>query len=122
MTLERAIKFGKTAGCRGCERIAEGVPHSDECHSRFGRLVEEERVAKSESKAPITPASQVLPAKSKENMCQANQGSEQFQNDFWKFDADQNAWVRVHHSFGCPFIWIYLMLGTEGCCSYPAFR
>eukprot|EP00438_Fugacium_kawagutii_P007496 Skav230013 [mRNA] locus=scaffold1958:420290:428629:+ [translate_table: standard] len=42
VTLERAIKFGKTAGCKGCERIAEGVKHSDACHERFRSLLEEE--------------------------------------------------------------------------------
>ena len=40
MTLERAIKFGQTIGCKGCERIAEGVPHTEECHERFHKLLE----------------------------------------------------------------------------------
>ena len=31
VTLERAIKYGKTIGCKGCDRIAEGVPHSLRC-------------------------------------------------------------------------------------------
>ena len=59
ITLERAIKFGKTDGCRGCEKIAEGIPHSDKCHERFRVLLEEERLA-SEARAmrssPTTPA------------------------------------------------------------------
>jgi len=35
VTLEGAIKYGKTPGCKGCERIAEGVPHTEACHERF---------------------------------------------------------------------------------------
>ena len=46
VTLERCIRFGKTIGCKGCERIAEGVRHTDECHARIGRLLEEEKIAK----------------------------------------------------------------------------
>ena len=46
VTLERAIRFGKTMGCRGCDRIAEGVKHSDACHDRFAKLLEDERKAK----------------------------------------------------------------------------
>ena len=42
VTLDRAIKFGKTIGCRGCDRIAEGVRHSDACHERFRFCLEEE--------------------------------------------------------------------------------
>lgn len=34
VTLEGAIKYGKTPGCKG-ERIAEGVPHTEACHERF---------------------------------------------------------------------------------------
>eukprot|EP00438_Fugacium_kawagutii_P025376 Skav223563 [mRNA] locus=scaffold34:198043:207130:- [translate_table: standard] len=50
ITLERAIKFGKTVGCKGCERIAEGVKHSDACHERFRLLLEEEsKKAKTEA-------------------------------------------------------------------------
>lgn len=40
VTLDRAIRFGKTVGCRGCDRIAEGVRHSDVCHERFRVLLE----------------------------------------------------------------------------------
>ena len=50
VTLDRAIRFGKTVGCRGCDRIAEGVRHSDVCHERFRVLLEKERV-ESEKKA-----------------------------------------------------------------------
>jgi len=33
VTFETVIRFGKTVGCRGCDRIAEGVRHTDECHA-----------------------------------------------------------------------------------------
>ena len=49
MTLDRAIKYGKTIGCKGCDRIAEGIPHSDACHERFRILLQEERMAKEAS-------------------------------------------------------------------------
>ena len=59
VTLERAIKYGVTPGCRGCERIAEGVPHTDECHERFRVCLEEERLAAKAGaagmRAPPTP-------------------------------------------------------------------
>ena len=42
ITLDRAIRFGKTVGCKGCDRIAEGVRHSDACHERFRICFEEE--------------------------------------------------------------------------------
>ena len=58
VTLERAIRFSKTVGCKGCEHIAEGVKHTDACHERFRKLLEVERFAK-EAKAsksiPSTP-------------------------------------------------------------------
>ena len=40
-----ALEFGKTVGCKGCDRIAEGVKHSDACHERFRKLLEDEAVA-----------------------------------------------------------------------------
>ena len=42
ITLDHAIRFGKTVGCKGCDRIAEGVRHSDACHERFRICLEEE--------------------------------------------------------------------------------
>ena len=33
-------------GGKGCDRIAEGVRHSDACHERFRSLLEKERVEK----------------------------------------------------------------------------
>ena len=57
MTLDRAIRFGKTPGCCGCDRIAEGAPHTYACHDRFGTLSEnEELVGAPENPAPKTPA------------------------------------------------------------------
>ena len=35
VTLERVIRFGKTVGCEACDRIAEGVRRTDECHARI---------------------------------------------------------------------------------------
>lgn len=55
VTLERVIKYGQTPGCRGCVRVAEGVPHSDECHERFRVLLEKDR-AIPPTPAPSTPA------------------------------------------------------------------
>ena len=43
VTLDRAIRFGKTVGCKGCDRIAEGVKHSEACHERFRSLLEKKR-------------------------------------------------------------------------------
>ena len=43
VTLDRAIRFGKTVGCKGCDRIAEGVKHSEACHERFRSLLEKEK-------------------------------------------------------------------------------
>ena len=60
VTLERAIKYGKAIGCKGCDRIAEGIPHSDACHERFRTLLQEDRMAKEASargsSVPDTPA------------------------------------------------------------------
>ena len=46
MTLERALRFGYTVGCRCCENIAEGAKHADACHERFRLLIENEELAK----------------------------------------------------------------------------
>ena len=57
VTLERVIKYGKTPGCRGCERVAEGVPHTDECHERFRDLLEKDRaIPPTPMSVPPTPA------------------------------------------------------------------
>ena len=59
VTLDRAIRFGKTVGCLGCDRIAECVKHTDACHERFRLCLEEERkkIAKeTEEMLPLLPA------------------------------------------------------------------
>ena len=57
VTLERVIKYGKTPGCKGCERVAGGVPHSDECHERFRGLLETDRaIPPTPGAVPPTPA------------------------------------------------------------------
>ena len=61
VTLERVIKYGKPPGCRGCERVAEGVPHTDTYHERFKVCLEEDRLAREARAAramPRTPAPQ----------------------------------------------------------------
>ena len=125
VTLERAIKYGKTPGCKGCEKIAEGVPHTEECHERFRVCLEEERLAaetraaKAES-APPTPASRTprvsapsTPAgganvECKYPSCPDAPGAQlpaapfaechvdEPDSDFWMFDKDRKAWKRVH--------------------------
>ena len=59
VTLERAIKYGKTPGCKGCDRIAEGVPHTEACHERFRTCLEEERLAAEARAARSTPSTPV---------------------------------------------------------------
>ena len=46
VTLERVIRFGKTVGCEACDRIAEGVRGTDECHARIDKALDDERIAK----------------------------------------------------------------------------
>ena len=123
MTLERAIKYGKTPGCKGCERIAEGVPHSDACHERFrvcleeSRLAEEARATRSTpptsvpmtptTPAPETPAAgaRIKCSPSCDHAPEGQQGScvplasvtvDQQESDFWMYDKDYRAWKRVH--------------------------
>lgn len=43
--LGRAIKFRKTVGCKGYEKIAEGVPHTDEYYERLKKFLESDRFA-----------------------------------------------------------------------------
>ena len=117
VTLERAIRFGKTMGCRGCDRIAEGVKHSDACHDRFAKLLEDERKAKlleeerkaKEKRDATPPAAEgdAIPAAPSVQTAQkhlpTNQvrealgsGSNQDEHDYWSFDEQKGAWKRVH--------------------------
>ena len=61
VTLDRAIRFEKTPGCRGCEKIAEGVPHTDACHERFGTLLENEKLASAAKEHGISAPETVGP-------------------------------------------------------------
>ena len=123
VTSERAIKYGKTPGCKGCERSAEGVPHSDACHERFrvcleeSRLAEEARATRSTpptsvpmtptTPAPETPAAgaRIKCSPSCDHAPEGQQGScvplasvtvDQQESDFWVYDKDYRAWKRVH--------------------------
>ena len=103
VTLERAIRFGKTIGCKGCDRIAEGVKHSDACHERFRKLLDDEAVAlkaKSEAKAEVasppaksvTPAVPVRPSQAADCPREKMQGIEGGDLDYWDFDSNRMAW------------------------------
>lgn len=61
ITLDAAIRFGSTPGCRGCERIAEGVPHTDACHERFRVLLENEKLAKVAKESGLKAADTPVP-------------------------------------------------------------
>ena len=95
VTLERAMRLGKTPGCNGCAKIAEGVPHSDECHERFKRLLEHEKAveAKKRSSAPATPKSAAMPAwQQNANACPAA-NPEQHEREF---DETIMCWKRIY--------------------------
>ena len=111
--LERAIRFGKTVGCKGCDRIEEGVRHSDACHEKFKKLLEDEAIAnreKSKAKAEAArlasegsaPAAPVHTSKEAERTSEAERPEEQFSGikggdlDYWDFDTYCMAWKRVH--------------------------
>ena len=122
VTLERAIKYGKTPGCKGCERIAEGIPHTEACHERFRICLEEERLAaeaKAARSSPSTPAPETprLPAPetpavgAKVQCCPrcfnapdsnvpaapfVESHQEDKESDHWMFDKERQAWKRVH--------------------------
>ena len=121
----------KTIGCKGCERIAEGVRHTDECHARIGRLLEEEKIAKEaeskkeekpveivdtsmhvalkeavKSKLKNIPIVEAEPRESKHLAPRAGKAKPENENDFWAYDDQKGAWKRVHvRPVGndCPF-------------------
>ena len=134
VTLERAVKFGKAIGCKGCERIAEGVPHTDECHERFRKLLEADRIASAAKSAgvpipptpaPMTPgdafAAPRTPAavsKTEEKLespdmiiasDHTSKGESSPQGDYWDFDQQQQAWKIVHIR---PCKLLYVPLGN----------
>ena len=118
VTLERVIKYGKTPGCRGCERVAEGVPHSDECHGRFRGLLERDRATPATpgsvppTPAPSTPvpSTPVVPAFVRQDASlscvhapggmstvkgvKGNEGGDSV--DFWELDHERSAWKMNH--------------------------
>lgn len=122
VTLERAIKYGKTPGCKGCERIAEGVPHTEACHERFRTCLEEERLAAEARAARSTPSTPVpetprvpLPGTPAGGATFVQSLSRTYapdpqvfaapfasshdngqESDYWSFDKDRKAWKRVH--------------------------
>ena len=126
MTLERGIKLGKTVGCKGCPRIAEGVPHSDACHEKFRSLLEADRLAKEakarevaalETPAPDKPAISMpsahaatvsqgpLDAETFFASCHESPGKQEAkgglqgpQGGFWEFDESRSAWKMIHAS------------------------
>ena len=123
VTLDRVIRFGRTVGCKGCERMTEGVRHLDECHARIERLLEEEKVAREALKSRMEKSAKeshpsahevsglgVEPRPStlhlQEQRCESKHlaphtkkleaqkvGGE---NDYWEFDETKKAWKRVH--------------------------
>ena len=121
VTLERAIRFGKTLGCKGCDRIAEGVPHNDACHERFRKLLEEEAAAKEArakaksdsagvaatpsmhaqggiSSVPGVDQESSIPAAAatRSRIGDEHSSLKDDQYDYWEFDVGLLAWKRVH--------------------------
>ena len=123
VTLDRAIRFGKTVGCRGCDRIAEGVRHSDVCHERFRVLLEKERV-ESERKAldskraegvsshpaPRPEASSQAPEGHhapvhdgpKRNLEEKSKGEKEFEEMMNLFEAEESPQVQVLEASEVP--------------------
>ena len=102
VTLKRAMRLGKTPGCKGCAKNSEGIPLSDECHERFKRLLEHEKAAEAEkrSSAPATPKAAAMPAlQQKANICPAT-NPEQNEKYFWEFDENTMCWKRLFTSVG----------------------
>ncbi|CAE7029195.1 GIP [Symbiodinium natans] len=107
VTLERALRFGVTLGCKGCDRIAEGVPHNDACHERFRKLLEDEAAAlkaKAKAKADaarpasdsVAPAAPLQPSREATCPDETKQGVKGADLDYWDFDSKRMAWKRVH--------------------------
>ena len=143
VTLERCIRFGKTVGCKGCDRIAEGVRHSDECHARIGKLLEDERLAKEsdskkdkeKSEAAVGISMHTLKDKCssqkvKENPIVLPEGHEsklqashvdccnaEALNDYWDFDEAKAAWKRIHVR---PRKRLFTPLGND--CPFDSFE
>ena len=117
VTLERVIRFGKTVGCKGWDRIAAGVRHTDECHARIEKVLDDERVAKEAEKPKLeasveesvdisvhqpshTPShsSRVKPRKTPQEQFNLAPLEAESKPDvgFWEYDGNKNAWKRIH--------------------------
>ena len=55
ITVDRVLKWKETPGCKGC--TGHSRVHTEECRTRFAKLVEKEKEAEKEKKAP-PPASE----------------------------------------------------------------
>jgi len=106
VTLDMAIRFGKTVGCKGCDRIAEGVKHSEACHERFRSLLEKEKGEKQKEALKPLEAQQeagerefaeiernLFESKAELSVpaCQAPVSCDEKSNDFWEFDKEKGA-------------------------------
>ena len=114
VTLERVIRFGKTVGCKGCDRIAEGVRHTGECHARIEKALEDEKLAKEAERAkrdeksvdastyqplhPLSHSSKPNPRKTPQGRCNLAplEAESKPDLDYWEYDDNKNAWKRVH--------------------------
>ena len=121
VTLDRAVKYGKIPGCRGCDRIAEGIPHTEACHERFRVCVEEEglaaeaRAARSTPSIPVpeiprapspsTPAGGAAFVQSPSHLDAldpqvfaapfASSHDDEQESDYWSFGQHRKTWKRV---------------------------
>ena len=104
--LDRAIRFGKAVGCKGCDRITEGVKHSEACHERFRSLLEKEKGEKQKEAFKFLEAQQeagerefaeiernLFESKAELSVpaCQAPVSCDEKSNDFWEFDKEKGA-------------------------------
>ena len=118
MSLSKGLsEFGKTVGCKGCDRIAEGVRHTDECHARIEKALEDERLAKEAEKSkrgasvqksvdistyqplhPLSHSSKPNPRKIPQERCNLAplEAESKPDVDFWEYDDNKNVWKRVH--------------------------
>ena len=107
--------FWKTVGCKGSDRIAEGVKHSEACHERFRSLLEKEKGGKQKEALKSLEAQQeagerefaAIEAEIDRNLFesqaepsvpagQAPVSCDEKSNDYWEFDKEKGAWCKVH--------------------------
>ena len=151
VTLERALRFGYTIGCRGCDNIAEGIKHTDACHERFRVLLENEALAKkaraeekAKATAPRTPsfeASAPPPAvepgepvrvpgasnavshkaPNRPGKSAAASALEEHELDYWVFDKDKVAWKRLNQ-WPAPFSTACIHEYLQNALQCPSYR